>query len=219
MVERESTSYMERLDVYEARERAQLDSSGAIKPQCAKRTPKEKSKVQRTVSATDPDAGMLNRPGKPKGMHYLSHQSVDAAHGIVVDVAVTAGNANDSEPYLERIEYMRNHLGLNIKKTGAGSAYGASLICQTLEDMGIELCTPKATGGVNYKVAFTRKDFIYQQANDCFICPVEKNLTLRSLEREHYNICRTYRADRKDCGACPMLSQCVATATGAAPCE
>ena len=78
-MERESTSYMERLDVYEARERAQLDSSGAIKPQCAKRTPKEKSKVQRTVSATDPDAGMLNRPGKPKGMHYLSHQSVDAA--------------------------------------------------------------------------------------------------------------------------------------------
>ena len=77
-------------------------------------------------------------------MHYLSHQSVDAAHGIVVDVAVTAGNANDSEPYLECIEYMRNHLGLNIKKTGGDSAYGASLICQTLEDLGIELYTPKA---------------------------------------------------------------------------
>ena len=45
MAERESTSYMERLDVYEARERAQLESSGAIKPQCAKRTPKEKSKA------------------------------------------------------------------------------------------------------------------------------------------------------------------------------
>lgn len=209
IAERESTSYMERLDVYEAQERAQLETSGAIKPQRAKRTPKEKAKVRRTVSTTDPDAGMLNRPGKPEGMHYLSHQSVDAAHGIVVDVAVTPGNANDSEPYLERTEYMCNHLGLDIKKTGADSAYGSSLICRTLEDMGIELYTPKATGGVNYKVAFTRKDFTYQQDNDCFICPSGKKLTLRNLEREHYNICQTYRADRKDCGAYPKLGQCV----------
>lgn len=152
---------------------------------------------------------MLNRPGKPEGMHYLSHQSVEAAHRIVVDMTVTPGNANDSEPYLERIEYMRNHLGLDIKKTGADSSYGSGLICWTLEDMGIELYTPKARGGVNYKVAFTRKDFIYQQDNDCFICPSGKKLTLRSLEREHYNICRTCRAGRKDCGACPKLGQCV----------
>lgn len=45
---------------------------------------------------------------------------------------------------VKHIEYMRNHLGLNIKKTGGDSAYGASLICQTLEDLGIELYTPKA---------------------------------------------------------------------------
>lgn len=32
---------------------------------------------------------------------------------------------------------------------------------------------------------------------------------LCSLEREQHNICRIYRADRKDCQTCPMLSQCV----------
>ena len=209
MAERESTSYMERLDVYEAQERAQLETSGAIKLQRAKRTPKEKAKVRRTVSTTDPDAGMLNRPGKPEGMHYLSHQSVDDAHGIVVDVAVTPGNANDSEPYLERIEYICNHLGLDIKKTGADSAYGTSLICQVLEDMGIGLYTPGTTGGVNYKAEFTREDFEYQKETDCFICPGGKRLLPRSLEREEFNICRVYRAERKDCGSCPMSSRCV----------
>ena len=84
-----------------------LEDSGAIKPQREGRTKKEKTKVEKTVSTTDPDAGMMRRPGKPEEMHYLSHQSVDAAHGIVVDVAVTPGNANDSEPYLKRMEYMR----------------------------------------------------------------------------------------------------------------
>ena len=77
--------------------------------------------------------------------------------------------------------------------------------------MGIHLHTPGATGRVNYKVEFTREAFKYQKGIDCFICPAGKELTLRSLEREHYNICRTYRADRKDCRACKMLRQCVSS--------
>ena len=90
---------------------------------------------------------MLRRPGKPERMHYLSHQSVDEAHAIVIVVAVTQGNTSDSEPYLARIEHMRNHLGLDIKTAGADSAYGTSLIYRAMEDMGISLHTPGATGG------------------------------------------------------------------------
>lgn len=60
-----------------------------------------------------------------------------AAHGIVVDVAVTTGKANDSEPYLERVEYMWSHLELKIKAACADSAYGTSLIHRTVSDMGI----------------------------------------------------------------------------------
>ena len=209
LAERETTHYMERLDRYEALERERLEASGAIRPQRTGRVKKESALTERTVSATDPDAGMLRRPGKPEGMHYLSHQSVDAAHGIVVDVAVTPGNRNDSEPYLERIEYMREHLGLNIQTAGADSAYGTSMIYRAMEDMGIRLHTPGTTGGATYKVEFRREDFRYEQATDCFVCPAGRELALRSLEREHYNVCRVYRADRKDCRSCPMLQRCV----------
>ena len=209
LAEREATDYMERLDQYEAEERSRLEISGAIKPQRAGRVKKEAPKTEKTASTTDPDAGMLHRPGKPQGMHYLSHQSVDAAHGIVVDVAVTPGNANDSEPYLKRIEYMREHLGLEIREAGADSAYGTSLIYRAMEGMGIRLHTPGATGGATYKVDFRREDFRYEPEQDCFICPAGKELTLRSLERENYNISRVYRADRKDCRICPMLGRCV----------
>jgi hypothetical protein len=209
LAERETTDYMERLDRYETLERERLEASGAIKPQRTGRVTKKVKKAEKTVSATDPDAGMLRRPGKPEGMHYLSHQSVDAAHGIVVDVAVTPGNANDSEPYLKRIEYMREHLGLDIQAAGADSAYGTSLIYRAMEDMGIQLHTPGGTGGATNKVEFRREDFRYEQEKDRFICPAGKELTLRSLERESYNISRIYRADRKDCRICPMLGRCV----------
>ena len=50
--------------------------------------------VDHTISVTDPDSGFLNRPGKPSGMHYLSHQSLDATHSIIVDVAVTPANVS-----------------------------------------------------------------------------------------------------------------------------
>lgn len=209
LVEKETTDYMERLDKYEELERERLETTGAIKPQRTGRVKKEKAKVQKTVNTTDPDAGRLCRQGKPEGMHYLSHQSVDAAQGIVVDVAVTPGNTNDSEPYLGRIEYIREHLGLPIQTAGADGAYGTSLIYQRMEDMGIQLHTPKATGGVTYKVEFRREDFKYDEKKDCFVCPAGKVLTLRSLEREHHNVCRTYRASRKDCRICPMVSRCV----------
>ena len=208
LVEREASDYMERLDQYEAEERERLEAAGAIKPQ--RPGPGKKPKVvERTVNTTDPDAGPLGRPGKPEGMHYLNHQSVDAAHGMVVDVAVTSGNRNDAEPYLGRIEYMREHLGLKSQTAGADGAYGTSLIYRAMEDMGIRLHTPKATGGVTYKVELRREDFAYDEEKDRFICPAGNYLTLRSLEREHHNICRIYRADRKDCRVCPMLGRCV----------
>ena len=104
---------------------------------------------------------------------------------------------------------MRDHMGFQIKAAGADSAYGTSLICRSLEDMGIRLYTPGVTGGANYKTEFTREDFTYQKKTDCFLCPAGKRLALRSLEREEFNICRVYRAERKDCAACPMVSRCV----------
>lgn len=209
LAERETTDYMDRLDRYEAVERERLEASGAIQPKHAGRAKKDRAKAEKTMSATDPDAGMLRRPGKPEGMHYLSHQSVDAAHGIVVDVAVTPGNVNDSEPYLRRIEYMRGQLGLDIRTAGADGAYGTSMIYQAMEDMGIHLHTPGTTGRATYKVEFRREDFQYDVKKDYFICPAGKELKLRSLERERFNVFRVYRADRKDCRACPMVSRCV----------
>lgn len=209
-VQAETTDYMKRLDVAEAEERQRLERAGKIKPQRKGRAKKEPVLWEKTICATDPDAGMLSRPGKPSGPHYLSHQSIDPSHGIIVDTAVTPGSTNDSVPYLERMEYMRSHLELPIKTAGADSAYGTTLIFKTLEDMGIQIYTPGTSGGTTYQVELKREDFIHDEKSDQFICPQGKRLALRSLERTEHNICRLYRAEKADCQICPLYRQCVA---------
>jgi len=137
-VEKEAAWYMERLDKYEAQERERLEGLGRIKPKKESEKKNDTQEfVERTMSPSDLEAGRLNRPGKPEGMHYLDHQSIDMKNGIIVDVAVTPGNATDATPYLDRIGYMQEHIGLAIESVGVDSAYDIGIVHQELSDKGI----------------------------------------------------------------------------------
>lgn len=209
-VEREAAWYMERLDRYEALERAELEGAGRIGPKRLRYRKKAEPKpVEKRVSATDPESGFLKRPGKPEGMHYLDHQSIDAAHGVIVDVAVTPGNTTDATPYLDRIEHMQEHLGLPIAAVGADSAYDVSLVHQELADKGIRMCTPVNDETPAYKAELTKADFPYDAEHDVFICPMGVRLPLRNLQRLENNVCREYACRPKDCRGCPTRAQCL----------
>jgi transposase len=210
-VEKEAAWYMERLDRYEEMERRELEGAGRIPPKRIRYKKKaEPKQTQKTVSTTDPEAGMLCRPGKPEGMHYLDHQSIDAKNGIIVDVAVTPANVTDATPYLDRIKYMREQIGLSIEQTGADSAYDISLAHQELAESNITLYTPENGEEPVYKAEFHKPDFEYDEAADQFICPAGKILTLKRLERSEGTVMREYRAERRDCKCCPLREKCLA---------
>ena len=210
LVEKEAAWYMERLDRYEELERERLEQAGKIKPKRNRSTRKsEPVQVEKTVSATDPEAGFLQRPGKPNGMHYLDHQSVDAKNGIIIDVAVTPGNATDAALYLDRIEHIEEHIGLKIETVGVDSAYDISLVHQELSEKGIRLIAPINDETPRYKAELEKTDFTYREEKDVFICPQGKQLPLRRLQRSECNISREYRADRKDCASCPIKDKCL----------
>jgi len=210
LVEKEAAWYMERLDRYEEIERERLEQTGKIKPKRNRGARKtEPTQVEKTISATDPEAGFLKRPGKPNGMHFLDHQSVDAKNGIIVDVAVTPGNTTDAAPYLDRIEYMENHIGLEIEAVGVDSAYDVSLVHQELSEKGIQLIAPINNETPKYKAELEKSDFTYSKDEDTFICPQDKLLPLRRLQRSESNISREYRTDPKDCKNCPIKDKCL----------
>ena len=165
--------------------------------------------VEKTVSATDSEAGRLYRPVKPEGIHYLDHQSIDAKNGIIVDVAVTLGNTTDATPYLDRITYMQEHIGLDIESLGVDSAYDVSLVHKELSEKGISIMTPPNDEEPRYKVTLKRTDFEYDQTRDAYICPCDKELTIRQLQRSENNITWEYRTDVKDCRDCPIRDKCL----------
>ena len=211
MAEKEAAWYMELLDKYEEKERRDLEEAGKIPAKRIRYKKKSGPKlVEKTVSTTDPEAGMLHRPGKPDGMHYLDHQSIDAKNGIIVDVAVTPANVTDASPYLDRVEYIQTEVGLTIEAVGADSAYDVSLVHQELSEKSIALYTPENNVETTYKAEFHKNDFEYQDDNDIFICPAGKHLALKRLERGECNVMREYRAERNDCQNCPFRDKCLA---------
>jgi len=68
VMEKETSWYMERLDRCEQQEREYLEKAGLIPPKRIRyREKTEPKQEEKTISATDPEAGMLSRPGSLRG--------------------------------------------------------------------------------------------------------------------------------------------------------
>lgn len=202
--------YLSILDAYEQKERKRLEESGRIpKAVPRKKQKKEPEKISRRISRTDPDAGFYKRKGKPEGMHYLSHQSLDTQSGIIVDVHTTPGNATDAASYVQRIKAVRKRLGISNFKTGADSGYDIGLVHQQLMEMEIRFYTPVNREVPQYKSCFGRRDFSYCEEDDHFQCPHGKALTLKRIQRNKNGVYREYRTERSDCQNCPNREKCL----------
>lgn len=140
-------------------------------------------------------------------MHYLSHQSIDAAKGIIVDVHTTPGNVTDATPYVKRLMKIRETLGLCVVEAGADSGYDIGLVHQQLAEEDIRFYTPINHEKPQYKSAFRREDFTYQSDCDCFICPEGKVLSLKRLQRCEYGVYWEYQAKKEECQSCPCRSE------------
>ena len=75
------------------------------------------------VSSTDKESGYYHRDNKEKGFMYLDHRTVDDKCNIIVDCYITKGNVHDSEPFIERAEYIKRTFGFDIKRYGVDSGY------------------------------------------------------------------------------------------------
>ena len=75
------------------------------------------------VSKTDKESGYYNRDNKEKGFMYLDHRTVDHKCNIIVDCHITKGNVHDSVPYIDRMEYIKNRYGFDIKRCAVDSGY------------------------------------------------------------------------------------------------
>lgn len=200
--------YWDRLDAYEEEGLEELaKKTGKRRTKRSRAVKKETRSDKKQVSRTDPEAGLLNRAGKPKGMHYLSHQTLDTDHGIILDVAVTPGDRSDIEPFLPQMERVRELLP--VQAVAADSAYNSGLVQHEIDRLGIAFYARPRKAEAPQKTAFTVAAFSYDPDADSYICPMGKALPLRTLERNRHGLYWVYRAKAVDCRHCPEYERCV----------
>ena len=198
--------YIKRLDKLCEREELKIRAAGA-----KKRGPKSnKGSKAKTVerSTTDPDCGMLARAGKPKGFHYLIHQSVDGKNGIITDVFVTPGNILDFEPYVDRIKHQISKYNLRISEVGLARGYDCTEIHKEMYDLGIKTYMPfKDMEGRTSDRMYPPSMFAYDSVNDTFTCPGGCELRFASIDRVRHK--KIYRASIAICKNCPLNTMCL----------
>lgn len=201
--------YWERLDACEEDALERLaEKLGHRRKKRTKQIKKDSRRSHRRVSRTDPESGHMKRPGKPEGPHYLAHQTVDTDHGIILDVAVTPGDVNDSAPYLKQLERIHQKI-LRIQAATADAAYDFPLAHQVLADAGIKFCVRPQAVHPTTKVEFGRGRFRYDGNNDRYVCPNGKSLNLHGVGRSASAVTWIYQAKRAGCQSCPDRDRCL----------
>jgi transposase len=157
-------------------------------------------------SSSDPDSRLMSRKGKPKGLHYLEHRSIDS-NGYIVDSFITPGNLQDCEPFLDRIMYMRNNLQLPVRQVVADRGYGTANIYHDLLSMQIEAFIPLRYREKERPGMFSREDYIYNAEEDNFTCPAGQILHKRS-KKVRSDGSFVYAGREDYCSDCHIRSQC-----------
>lgn len=159
------------------------------------------------VSTTDSESGFMTRDNKPQGFFYLDHRTVDGMHGIIVDTHATAGNVNDSQPYIRRLDYTLEQFNLNPIAVGIDAGYFTAPVAECLERRGIlgvfGYRRPSRTKNV-----FKKKHFIYQKESDSYRCPHGQELIYKTTSRGGY---REYHSDPTACAECPLRQDCTSS--------
>ena len=150
----------------------------------------------------------MKRPGKPEGQYYLSHQTLDTDHGVILGVTVTPGDMHDSVPYLDHLEQIHRDV-LPIQAATADAAYDFPLAHRVLEEPGISFYVRPQPFADRTKAEFKRDAFSYDAENDVYQCPNGKELRVRGLYRSASGVYWEYWADREDCRSCPFREKCL----------
>ena len=129
------------------------------------------------VSDTDKDAGMLYKSDKEKMFGYNTSVICDN-NNYILTVETNPSNMHDSVAFYKVFEKLSNRYDMTKMKYFVGYK----------------------------KELFKKYQFVYDEYNDIYICPNEKDLiTNGKINKDGYKV---YKADTKDCSKCPLKEQC-----------
>jgi transposase len=165
----------------------------------------EKEAVRKKICSTDPEATLARSSrGDRFQPRYKAHVAVDDKCGVVVDVKVTTGSANEAPELIEQVKRVEENVGVRPGRVTADAGYSSAENYRELEELGIEPFIA-AHGQAKRGKCFPVQRFKYDHVNQIVKCPAGKILRRSHRNRDGWY----YIAKESDCRICRFRIQCV----------
>jgi transposase len=151
-------------------------------------------------STTDPESGWF-RKGEHKHVFAYGVETACDKNGWILGFTVNPGNMHDSRTFKGLYDKIKK-IGMETLVADAG--YKTPAIAKLLIDDGIDPLLPYKRP-MTKEGFFKKYEYVYDEYNDCYICPNNKELTYSTTNRDGY---REYKSCGYVCADCPYLSQC-----------
>jgi len=164
------------------------------------------------VSLTDPDARSMVMHHRSTEVGYNVQTAVDEQHQLIVEHEVT-NDPTDHAHLAEMAVRAQETLGVEQLAVVADMGYYDGAEVKQCAEAGITTYIPKPLTSVNQKRGlFTKQDFVYDEAKDCYRCPQGEELTYRYESFELNRQIRYYATPK--CAGCPIKSKCTTNQRG-----
>lgn len=154
-------------------------------------------------STTDPESGWF-RKGEHKNVFAYGIETACDRNGWILDFTVNPGNLHDSRTFKGLYEKLE-HIGMEYCVVDAG--YKNPSIAKLLLDDGVMPVFPYKRP-MTKEGFFKKYEYVYDEYNDCYICPNNQILSYSTTNRNGY---REYKSCGHTCERCDYLSQCTAS--------
>ena len=163
-------------------------------------------------STTDEDARVSVKPGKPRQLNYTAQTVVDTSHHVITNIQADFSDKRDSQSLAAVLNQTQENLkqnGLQIDEVLADTGYSSGKALEYLEQQNIKGYIPNFGQYKNEREGFIFNKELNQyecQRGNKAILPYKKT-GKNSLGYEMH----VYRSSSKDCGNCPLRTQCIGT--------
>lgn len=163
---------------------------------------KKEEKITKKISTTDPDAGIYY---KNKYRHTFAYSFSTACdqNNFILWSEIRPSNVHDSRVFSSVFEKVNRKFD-DITYVAVDAGYKTPEIAKEIMDHGI-IPTMPYKRPMTKKGFFKKYEYVYDEVNDCYICPNLKLLTYSTTSREGYKI---YTSDSRDCKKCPLIRKC-----------
>lgn len=167
-----------------------------------KKPPASGGTEQKTIksSTSDPDSGWFHK-GEHKQVFAYSVETACDKHGWILGYSVSPGNLHDSRTFKGLYDKIKE---IGIETLIADSGYRTPAIAKLLLDDGVNPLFPYKRP-MTKAGFFKKRDYVYDEYYDCYICPNHEVLSYSTTNRDGY---REYKSCGNSCSACPYLSTC-----------